>query len=216
MITLHAPTGISQGSTVILRDGSTTTVDASGNVSVDATNALPLIAGGWQMTGSSFSATAGILFSQIAKMLSDRVLGKAGLVMGSTNTRLANIAVGFQIGAAAAGVNTYKAAAAVAAGTALPAGTVPADQWAIYLLSVNASDTKAITPGAANFTTGYASEAAAIAALPATPAASAALGYMTLKTATGQPFVDATDALATGTGGNPASVTNYYDAGLAY
>lgn len=216
MITLHAPTGISQGSTVILRDGSSTTVDASGNISVDPTNALPLIAGGWQMTGSSLSATAAIAFSQIAKMLGDRILNSPALAIGSTDTQIANGAFDYQIGAAAGGVNTFKKKGAVAAGTALAAGTIPIDQWGLYLLSVDAAGTITVTGAAANATTGYASEAAAIAALPATPANQAALGYVTVKTHAGTTFVARTDSLAGGAAGNVAANTNYYNAGLAY
>ncbi len=216
MITLHAPTGVSQGSEVILHDGSATTVDADGNISVAADNALPLIAGGWQMTGAALAPAAGIAFSQIAKMLSDRVLNSPELAIGSTDTQVASGAFDYQIGAAAGGVNTFKKKGAVAAGTALAAGTIPINKWGVYLVSIDAAGTITVTGGAANGTTGYASEAAAIAALPATPASQAALGYFTVQTHSGTTFIGTTDALAGGTTGNEAAATNYYNAGLAY
>lgn len=215
-VTFQAPAGVTQGSTVILRDGSSVTVDANGNVTVPANATVGLIDAGFLITGSSLATSAGIAFSQIAKMLANRVLTSAALALGSTNTRIANGACDYQIGAAAGGVNTYKKCAAVAAGTILPVGTIPINTWGIYLVSTNAADSKTVTAGAANYTTGYATEAAAIAALPATPSTDAPLGYVTVQTHTGTTFVAGTDALTAGTGGNVANATNYYNAGLAY
>jgi hypothetical protein len=148
--------------------------------------------------------------------LMDRVLSSPGLGIGSTDRNVANIAFDFQIGASAAIVNTFKKGAAVAAGTALAAGTIPADKWGLYLFVVDATDAKACVAAAANFTTGYASEAAAVAALPAAVASKADMGYVTVKTAVGQPFVGGTDSLKTGAAGNVASETNYYNAGANF
>lgn len=102
--------------------------------------------------------------------------------------------------------------AAVAAGTAIGAQTVPADQWALYRLSINAAGTITVTPAAANATSGYANEAAAIAAIPALPAGGTDMGHITVKTMTATAWIAATDALAGGTSGNEASTTNYYPA----
>lgn len=101
---------------------------------------------------------------------------------------------------------------AVTTGTALPAQTVPADTWALYSLEINAAGNITVTPAAANATTGYASEAAAIAALPARAnnATTAWMGYLTVKTKSATAWVAGTDALAGGTSGNVASTTNYY------
>lgn len=145
----------------------------------------------------------------------DRVLSATGLVRGSTDTSVANIAFTYQVGAALGSVNTYFAKAAVTAGTALAAGAIPANKWGLYVMSIIAG-TITMTPAAANFTTGYNSEALAKAALVATPAGAAAMGYFTVLTASGQPFIGNTDALAGGSSGNPATTTNYYDAGLGY
>lgn len=126
------------------------------------------------------------------------------LSRGTTDTNIQTTIVQFFVG----GLSYQKAA--VAAGTALPAGTIPTDTWGIYLVSVNAAGTITVTAGAANFTTGYASEAAAIAALPATPSGDASLGHFTVLTEVGAPFIGGTDALEGGASGNPSSDTNYY------
>lgn len=215
-VTLYAPSGVAPGSLVMLADGTSVTVAADKSISVNVKFIAQLLAGGWTITGASLASAAAIAFSQIAKMLSDRVLGNAALARGSTDKNVASGAVTYQIGAAAGGVNTYKSLGAVAAGTALSAGTIPIDQWGVYLLTVDAAGTITVTGGAANGTTGYASEAAAIAALPAAPANQAVLGYVTVKTHAGTTFVAGTDGLAGGASGNVASQTNYYNAGLAY
>ena len=105
------------------------------------------------------------------------------------------------------GATFYKVS--VAAGVALAAGTIPTDKWGIYLTSVDDSGTITSTPGAANFTTGYDSEALAIAALPATPAGDASIGRTTILTASGQDFIGGSDALQGGSGGNVSDDTNY-------
>ena len=89
-------------------------------------------------------------------------------------------------------------------------GTIPANTWGVYLVQ-RGSGAFLITPGAANFTTGYATEALAIAALPAlTLLTYWYVGYFTVQTKVGSPFVGGTDALAGGATGNVANATNYY------
>lgn len=127
------------------------------------------------------------------------------LSRGSTDTAVASSAFAYQIPGAVA---TTKAA--ITAGTALPAGTVPIDTWAVFRVSIAAGGTITVTAGAANFTTGYSTEALAIAAVPATPANQWNMGYFTLKTHSGTTFVDGTDGLFGGASGNVASATNYY------
>jgi len=99
---------------------------------------------------------------------------------------------------------------AVAAGTAIVVQTVPVNTWALYLLSINAAGTITVTPAAANATTGYATEALAIAALPSRPASSAYMGHVTVLTKVGFAWIAGTDALAGGASGNVAATTNYY------
>lgn len=151
-----------------------------------------------------------------AAFLADRVLGPTGLARGSTDDRVASGAFTYQIGAVTGQVNTFKSVAAVAAGTELPAGTQPINTWGVYLVSINAAGTIAVTAGALNFTTGYASEALALAAIPDAPANSAVMGYFTNLTEVGSTFIAGTDALQGGVTGNPASDTNYYEAGANY
>lgn len=125
------------------------------------------------------------------------------LSRGSTDTAVASTAFQYAI------AETMYQKAAVAAGTALAAGTIPTNTWGIYLFTINAAGTITSTAGAANFTTGYATEAAAIAALPATPDGSASMGYVTVQTKVGSPFIGGTDGLAGGASGNVANATNY-------
>lgn len=125
------------------------------------------------------------------------------LLRGTTDTRIGVAAMPYLINGTQATLNSLS-------GTALPAGTVPADQWAVYRVSLNTSFAVVVTAGAANYTTGYASEAAAIAAVPAVPSQSWNIGYFTLQTAVGLTFVAGTDALQGGASGNPANATNYY------
>ena len=88
-------------------------------------------------------------------------------------------------------------------------GTIPASTWGIIAMERVAAGTATFTSGAANYTTGYATEAAAKAALPAQSANKVQVGYVTIL-ATSSGWVAGTDALQGGTGGNPATTTNYY------
>lgn len=133
------------------------------------------------------------------------VLEGTGLARGSTDTNIASGLFNFAVN----GITANKAA--VAAGTAIGAQTVTADKWALYRLTIAANGTITVTPAAGNVA-GYADEKAAIAAIPAVPANQADMGYITVKTATGLAWIAATDALAGGTTGNEASITNYYPA----
>ena len=99
---------------------------------------------------------------------------------------------------------------AVTAGTTIGAQTVPINTWALYLLSISAAGSITVTPAAANATTGYASEALAIAAMPVMPAGNARMGYITVLTKSGTTWIAGTDALAGGSSGNVATTTNYY------
>ena len=150
---------------------------------------------------AAVSAIRTITFKKGSGILKTGPVGTTTLSIGS-NTGVASTAFQYAISE-----TMYQKAAVTS--TALAAGTIPADTWGIYLLSINAAGTVAVTAGAANFTTGYASEALAVAALPDTPSASASMGYVTVLTASGQPFVGGTDALQGGTGGNPSADTNY-------
>lgn len=128
------------------------------------------------------------------------------LARGSTDTRVGTAAMVFSI----AGVPVVKAADN--AGTAFGSlGTIPASTWGIIAIDVIAAGTVTYRSGAANYTTGYATEALAIAALPAKLTVKATVGYITIL-ASASTFVVGTDALAGGSSGNPATTTNYYPA----
>ena len=131
------------------------------------------------------------------------------LSRGSTDTNLATTAFTYSV----AGIPTL--VAAVAAGTAFGAlGTIPLNTWGIITLDVALNGTFSFQSGAANYTTGYATEAAAIVALPARITAVARVGYVTILTKLATNFVVGTDALAGGATGNPATTTNYYPNGI--
>ncbi|MFZ2809447.1 MAG: hypothetical protein WAZ60_23940 [Desulfosalsimonadaceae bacterium] len=127
------------------------------------------------------------------------ILTSAALAIGGTKTNVASGAFTFYI----SGVKYAKAA--VAAGTALAAGTIPQNKWGIYRYSIIADGTITSTAAAANFTTGYDTEAAAISAIAALPASSANMGYGTVMSTAVGGFVGGTSNL------DDAGVTdNYY------
>lgn len=125
---------------------------------------------------------------------------------GSTDTLVCSGALNFST----AGLVTAKAA--VTTGLAPTAQTVPADTWAVYAYDIASGGTISVLPGALNATTGYATEALAIAGCPARVTAKARLGYVTIKTKAATAWIGGTDAVAGGSTGNPASITNYYPA----
>lgn len=85
--------------------------------------------------------------------------------------------------------------------------TIAADQWAAMMITGSAAG--ALT---GTWTADAASEAAAITLAKALTASNQCpLGYVTVQTAAGQPWIAGTDALTTGTGGNVANATNYYN-----
>lgn len=89
-------------------------------------------------------------------------------------------------------------------------GTIPQNMWGIIAIDRVANSTTTFVSGAANYTTGYATEALAIAANPAKTANKARTGYITIMSTNASGFVVGTDALKGNTGGNPATQTNYY------
>jgi hypothetical protein len=129
------------------------------------------------------------------------------LSKGGTDTNLQSTAFTYN----ARGI-TDIAKAAVAAGTAFGAlGTIPASKWGLIVAYINSVGTITFQSAPLNYTTGYGSEAAAIADLPQVtqPANLCRMGYVTIK-ASASTWIAGTDALAGGASGNPASTTNYY------
>ena len=104
------------------------------------------------------------------------------------------------------GSRTYKASSVHHLETS---ETIPANLWAVYRYSINSSGGVSVYAAAGN-TTGYSTEALAIAALPAVSAGERAIGYVTVRANAAATFTPGTDALAGGTGGNVAQNTWYY------
>ena len=135
----------------------------------------------------------------------DVAVTTGALAIGSSDT---NISTGAQV-IAINGVRTALAAQANQATGAL--GTVPANTWAIVGVERVAAGTTTFTSGASNYTTGYATEALAIADLPSQTADRVRVGYITVQADAAQPFIFGTDAFAGGSTGNQAQATNYYN-----
>ena len=87
-------------------------------------------------------------------------------------------------------------------------GTIAASRWSIIAIDRVAAGTTTFAVSA-NYAAGFATEALAIADAPAKTAAKARVGYVTVL-ASASTWITGTDALAGGTGGNPATATNYY------
>lgn len=138
----------------------------------------------------------------LANWISDYPLTTAVPTAGTTVT-MATPAQSINI----AGVQSNIAAETAKAFGAL--GTIPASTWGLIAIDRVAAATTTFVSAAANYATGYATEALAIAANPAKTANKARTGYITIL-ASASGFVVGTDALAGNTGGNPATKTNYY------
>lgn len=88
-------------------------------------------------------------------------------------------------------------------------GTIPTATWGLIVIERIADATTSFVSADDNYTTGYSTEAEAIAAMPAQSADKAVTGWITILAAS-PGWVAGTDALAGGTGGTPATTTNYY------
>lgn len=132
------------------------------------------------------------------------------MARGSTDTQ-----VGFgKMNIAISGIGSSVAASA--GGTTFSTlGTIPASTWGLIAIDIIAAGTVTFVSAVANYTTGYATEAAAIAANPVRTAGKARMGYITIL-ASASTWIAATDALAGGSSGNPATTTNYYPVGGVY
>lgn len=131
-----------------------------------------------------------------------------GVLKASTPSRGTTVTLALSQGVITiAGVPVNVAAQTAQAFGAL--GTIPTAKWGIIAIDRVAAGTTTFVSGAANYTTGYATEALAIAACPAKTTDKARVGYVTIL-ATTPGWVAGTDALAGGTGGTPATTTNYY------
>lgn len=97
-------------------------------------------------------------------------------------------------------------------------GTIPAGKWGLVVVYIDAAGALSFQSAPLNYTTGYATEAAAKKDLVfvTKPANKVRVGYITVLTKDASTaFIFATDSLAGGATGNVAATTNYYNqAGL--
>lgn len=149
----------------------------------------------------NFNRLVSVVAGMMTAMSDDAALSTGTLGIGTTVT----LATGVQT-ITINGVPTALTAQTAQAFGAL--GTIPASKWGIIAVERVAAGTTTFVSGAANYTTGYNTEALAIAALPAQSANKVQIGYVTIL-ASASTWVAGTDALAGGTGGNPATTTNY-------
>lgn len=131
------------------------------------------------------------------------LLTKCQTAIGSTPANVATPAFEFQI----LGTKYYKAA--VAAGTAPTATTIPQNKYGLFGYEIGADGTIDSKDAAGN-ATGYATAAAAIAALPAASASHVLIGYVVVMSTDGGGFVGATTSFA-----DAAVTATYYSASLA-
>lgn len=162
-------------------------------------------------TSSMSNASVMILHPYIDMLTTDPVPQ-----IGTTTTRMANLAFKYRI----ASINYSKAA--VAAGTALTATTVPQNKWGLFGFELGADGTLDANDASGN-ATGYSTLAAALAAKPAASAShvrafhvavmsTASGGFVGNTTALNDPAVTAyfyahNDALQTSGGITPLSIT---------
>lgn len=153
-----------------------------------------------------------VSFNQLLTSLSGVLALLGGREVAVTTGALSRgTTVTLATGAQVIAVNAVSAAVAAQTGQAFGAlGTIPASKWGVIGVERVLAGTTTFTSGASNYTTGYDTEADAIAALPAQTADKVLVGYVTVL-ASASTWVAGTDALEGGSGGNPATTTNYYN-----
>lgn len=149
-----------------------------------------------------------LFMSQFAAMLA--MMGSDSAVTTSTPSRGTTVTVATSSSIITiAGVPVLVAATTAQAFGAL--GTIAASKWGVIAIDAVASGTISFAVSA-NYATGFATEALAIADAMTNnvkTANKARIGYVTVL-ASASTWITGTDALAGGTGGNPATATNYY------
>lgn len=153
-----------------------------------------------------------VSFNQLLTSLSGVLAALGGAEVPMTTGALSRgTTVTLATGAQVISVNAVSAVVAAQTGQVFGAlGTIPADKWGVIKVQRVLAGTTTFVSGADNYTTGYDTEAAALAAIPATTADRVHVGHITVL-ASGSGWVAGTDALAGGTGGTPATTTNYYN-----
>lgn len=156
-------------------------------------------------TEAQLNALLGRLAAYLAVMAGEGPITTTTPVIGTTNTITVPASVinitGTPITVAA---DTNKAIA-FSGGTT---GTIKALLWGLFTIERVAAGTTTFV-GASGNSTGFATEALAIAAMPAITASKARVAYVTL-VAGASDWTPGTDGLAGGSGGTVATTTNYY------
>lgn len=147
------------------------------------------------------------LLNNLAAMMG--ILGGSGPL--TTSTPSIGTTVTVACSASTISINGVPAVVAAETAKAFGAlGTIPQNKYGLIVLERIANGTTSFVSAAANYTTGYATEALAIAAMPANSANKAVVGYLTVMSTNAAGWVAGTDALEGGSGGNPADFTEYY------
>jgi len=114
-----------------------------------------------------------------------------GLTVGSPNTTIAYSAFNVLFNG-----NSYSFGGSTS--ISLGSGTIPSGTWGVFTVTITTGGSVTVTPGTANYTTGYASQSAATAAHPSVPAGQMLVGIV-LISAGGTNFVVGTTAMVGGT-----------------
>jgi hypothetical protein len=146
------------------------------------------------------------LVNALRSQIFNRALGAAGLAIGGTTTKYKHAN---QIHFCEAGV--LKLSATTADHTFTGTEVITQNLWGIFLISLAGTTWKSTPAGA---TMAYATEAAAIAAMPAVPANEAVIGYITIRARSTANFTAGTTTLTADNGSGNSQTVNYYDGGL--
>lgn len=136
-----------------------------------------------------------------------RAFAKSGLAIGGTTTKYKHAT---QVAFIAGGL--LQLSATTADHTFTGVEVITQNTWGLFLVTL-AGTTWKTTPAAALMA--YASEAAAIAAMPEPPANEAVMGYITIKARSTVDFTAGTTTLTADNGSGNSQTVNYYDGGLA-
>lgn len=198
---------ILNGGDIALADGKILVGDATGKA------AAVTPSGDVTVTNAGVTAIAGTaktMINALRTWLADglfaigtlTISGVAAEKFKTTTTAIYNIA-GLVYSKVATDNLTFSAADTI--NTAAGAGTL----WGIWLVQINAAGAVSTKPGAADMT--YATEAAAIAALPAVDASNVQLGYITVQALEATDWVANTDNLTVGGGAGNCTARNFYN-----
>lgn len=159
-------------------------------------------------TNRTLMADNKALLNALRTQIFNRAMGSPGLVIGSGATT--SYRHGTDSAYLAGGIFGAMGAAADHAFTS--AHVITQNLWGVFLITLSAGGTwKTTVPSA---TQAYASEAAAIAAMPAPPADEAIIGYITIRARSTVNFTANTTNLTADNGVGNSQTVNYYNGGF--